>query len=273
MIYRIFALFLVTVSLAACAFQKPSQMLVEEVSIDRNAKLIEQQQLVLQEQSERLDELAAFQQELGTTLKDMQQTLVQVQELATYDAAGVPVPSKVLEALPAVERETRDRKDRVAEPQPTRNGVEKMVVGRNEWVWVDLLNQVLKARIDTGVLISSISARNIQPFERNGEKWVSFSLAGDESDKVYETPLVRHVKVKSAPDKDRLAVISLTVQLGDLIEETEFTLTDKDSAVYPVLLGRAFLRDIAMVDVSRKFVHSKKQLMDRLQTSNQTVQQ
>ncbi len=272
MICRIFALFL-TVGMTACAFHKPSQTLVEEASIDRNAKLIEQQQLVLQEQSVRLDELSTLQQELGTTLKDIQETLVQVQELAAYDAAGVPLPSKVLETLPVVERETNDDEED-AQPQPARNGVEKMVVGRNEWVWIDLLNQILKARIDTGILISSISAQNIQPFERNGEKWVSFSLVGDESGRTYETPLVRYAKVKSTSEKDRLAVVSLTVQLGDLIEDTEFTLMDKDNAVYPVLLGRTFLRDIAVVDVSRQFTHSKKQLMDRLQTiPNQTVQQ
>lgn len=274
MTFRIITLLLLAGSLAACAFHKPSQKLVEveEAAIDRNAKLIEQQQSVLESQSARLEELSVIQQELGTTLDDIQQTLAQVQELATYDAAGVPVPSKMLESLPTVERETNNDED--PEP-PARNGIDKTIVGRNEWVWVDLLNQVLKARIDTGVLISSISAQNIQPFERNGEKWVSFSLAGDESGATYESPLARYAKVKTSSDKqDRLAVVSLRVHLGDLIEETEFTLSDRDNAVYPVLLGRTFLRDIAVVDVSRQFTFSKKQLMERLQTiPNQTVQQ
>lgn len=275
MICRIITLLLLAGSLAACAFHKPGQQFVqvEEAAIDRNAKLIEQQQSVLDSQSARLEELSVFQQELGGTLADIQRTLAQVQELAAYDAAGVPVPSKMLKSLPMVERATDDGEGR--EPPPARNGIDKTVLGRNEWVWVDLLNQVLKARIDTGVLISSISAQNIQPFERNGEKWISFSLAGDESGTTYESPLTRYAKVKTSSEKqDRLAVVSLRVHLGDLIEETEFTLSDRENAVYPVLLGRAFLRDIAVVDVSRQFTHSKKQLMERLQIlPNQTVQQ
>lgn len=275
MICRIITLLLLTASLAACAFHKPSQKLVEveEAAIDRNAKLIEQQQSVLESQSVKLEELAAIQQDLGGALAEIQQTLTQVRELAAYDAAGVPVPSKLLKSVPVVERVPDTKGER--EPPQVRNGIDKTVLGRNEWVWVDLLNLVLKARVDTGVLISSISAQNIQPFERNGEKWVSFSLAGDESGTTYESPLTRYAKVKTASEKQvRLAVISLRVHLGDLIEETEFVLSDRESTVYPVLLGRAFLRDIAVVDVSRQFIYSKKKLLERIQTlPNQTVQQ
>ena len=69
MICRIITLFLLAGSLAACAFHKPSQKIVEveEAAIDRNAKLIEQQQSVLESQSARLEELSVIQQELGNT--------------------------------------------------------------------------------------------------------------------------------------------------------------------------------------------------------------
>jgi hypothetical protein len=47
------------------------------------------------------------------------------------------------------------------------------------------------------------------------------------------------------------------IQIGDLKEKTEFTLADRTHLTYPLLLGRSFFKDVAVVDVSRKFVQPK----------------
>jgi hypothetical protein len=39
--------------------------------------------------------------------------------------------------------------------------------------------------------------------------------------------------------------------------DTEFTLTDRSQMTYPILLGREFLRDVILIDVSRQFIHPK----------------
>lgn len=135
---------------------------------------------------------------------------------------------------------------------------DKIVVGRNEWLWIDLLNRNLKARVDTGALSSSLSAIDIQPFERDGQNWVRFRVPDEEHPEggdVYEAPLVRTVRIRqaSAEELDRRPVVRLRVRMGDHVDDAEFNLSNREDMLYPVLLGRNFLRDIMVVDVAQKF--------------------
>ncbi|MDH3441120.1 MAG: RimK/LysX family protein, partial [Gammaproteobacteria bacterium] len=47
------------------------------------------------------------------------------------------------------------------------------------------------------------------------------------------------------------------IRLGDQLQTTEFTLTDRGRMTYPVLLGRAFLMDLYVIDVSRSYTHER----------------
>lgn len=137
----------------------------------------------------------------------------------------------------------------------------KLVVGETEEVWLDALNDNFTARIDTGATTSSLSAQDVTVFERDGKPWVSFSMAHEGIDErlEIETPLVRYVRIRqaSADEPERRPVIALTMRLGPLSEKTEFTLTDRSQMSYSVLLGREFLKDIAVVDIARKNVQGK----------------
>ncbi len=136
----------------------------------------------------------------------------------------------------------------------------KLLLGEKEWVKVDTIGVVAKARVDTGATTSSISAVDIKPFERDGKKWVKFRLAHDnkESD-VLESRVVRTVRIiqSSAEGYDRRYVVALQITIGDVTEKTEFTLRDRHHLNFPVLLGRTYLKGTALVDVSRKFVQPK----------------
>lgn len=139
---------------------------------------------------------------------------------------------------------------------------DKIVVGRNEWLWIDLLNRNLKARIDTGALSSSLNAIDIQPFERDGENWLRFRVPDEEHPEggdVYEAPLVRNVRIRqaSADELDRRPVVRLRVRMGDHVDDAEFNLSNRENMLYPVLLGRNFLRDIMVVDVAQKFTQGR----------------
>jgi hypothetical protein len=127
---------------------------------------------------------------------------------------------------------------------------------------LELLDRNLKARVDTGALSSSLSATELQPFERDGENCIRFRVPDEDhpdGGAVYETPLVRHVRIRqaSAGEMERRPVVKLKVRVGELSDETEFTLTNRQNMLYPVLLGRNFLRDVAIVDVAQKFVQEK----------------
>ncbi len=137
----------------------------------------------------------------------------------------------------------------------------KLILGEQEWVYIKGLNINVKARIDTGATTSSVSANNIERFERDGKDWVKFTLAHNEkSSKEYSLPVERWVKIKQSSNVNKLqerAVIVAWVQVGDVKVHTEFTLTDRTHLNFGMLMGRSFFRDIAVVDVSKKYVQPK----------------
>ncbi|PMO39999.1 ATP-dependent Zn protease [Vibrio splendidus] len=145
-----------------------------------------------------------------------------------------------------------------AKPLKTDDG--KLILGEEEWVFVPGLKEAFKARIDTGATTSSISAVDIVDFERDGKDWVKFKIEHDGiTTKEISLPVERWVKIKqsSAEGTQRRAVVVASIQIGDLKDKTEFTLADRTHLSFPILLGRSFFRDVAVVDVSQKYVQKK----------------
>lgn len=136
----------------------------------------------------------------------------------------------------------------------------KLILGEEEWVFVPGLKEAFKARVDTGATTSSISAVDIVDFERDGKDWVKFKIEHDNiTTEEISLPVERWVKIKqsSAEGTQRRAVVVAAIQIGDLKDKTEFTLADRTHLSFPLLLGRSFFRDIAVVDVSQKYVQKK----------------
>lgn len=141
----------------------------------------------------------------------------------------------------------------------------KEMLGRNEWVGFPTVGTYLKARVDSGANTSSLSAHDVTEFERDGESWVRFKLALEDDepavdgmrDDVIEAPVTRRVKIIQASGTDSRPVISLLMTLGPLKQRVEFTLNDRSHLDYPVLLGRRFLMDIALIDVSQAYIHPR----------------
>ncbi|RKF19608.1 ATP-dependent zinc protease [Alginatibacterium sediminis] len=130
----------------------------------------------------------------------------------------------------------------------------KMIIGETEWVFLPGINETFLARIDTGATTSSLNATNIDRFEREGKEWVRFSLSHVESETQaqFELPVKRNVSIvqSSNDDGERRPVVELMITLGSANELTEFTLADRSHLNFPILIGRNFLRDIALVDVA-----------------------
>ncbi|MCK0768632.1 ATP-dependent zinc protease [Chromohalobacter sp. TMW 2.2308] len=141
----------------------------------------------------------------------------------------------------------------------------KEMLGRNEWVGFPTVGTYLKARVDSGANTSSLSAHDVTEFERDGESWVRFKLALEDDepavdgirDDAIEAPVTRRVKIIQASGTDSRPVISLLMTLGPLKQRVEFTLNDRSHLDYPVLLGRRFFMDIALIDVSQAYIHPR----------------
>ncbi len=133
---------------------------------------------------------------------------------------------------------------------------DKFVVGELEHVWLDPPGIMLPARVDTGASRNSLHALKLKRFERDGDRWVRFDVVTSDGPITLERRIVRFVRVvqQSDPEGSRRPVVNMRVHMGTHEGTFEFTLADRSHLEYEILLGRNFLKDIAVVDVSRQFV-------------------
>lgn len=138
---------------------------------------------------------------------------------------------------------------------------DKLLIGRVENVLLVSEDMVLKARIDTGAGLSSINGLDITDFERDGQRWIRFALLDPETqEKVYlERPVKRQQRIKQHGGRfQSRPLVSMSVKIGSIEEQVDMTVTDRTGYIYQVLVGRNFLRDRAIVDVSDRFVAKTK---------------
>jgi len=140
-----------------------------------------------------------------------------------------------------------------AAPREGSDAASKQLVGAVERVRFEGLGMTLAARIDTGIATAVLDARDIQPFERNGEDWVRFVVqpGGGEAQEI-ERKLTRMASLPAGNGEGKKRpVISMRFTLGRVSQQGEFILADRSASEYPLLLGRLALRDVMIVDVSR----------------------
>lgn len=143
----------------------------------------------------------------------------------------------------------KDRADRL-------NG--KLVVGELERFYLVGPGYVYTARIDSGAKTSSLDARNITKFERDGRNWVRFDVPVPNSNGEFTTlerEVSRRVRIlqSNGDDPDRRVVVELQFMIGNHKQQAEFTLTDREHLTNTVLIGRNVLRDVMLVDVGKEF--------------------
>jgi len=129
------------------------------------------------------------------------------------------------------------------------------VIGGVEMVTLAQVGLAFEARIDTGAESSSLHADDIVLFERDGRRWVRFSLpVGEGLEPVtLERKLKRKVLIKQHEGMlERRFVVRLRLQMGTINERVDVTLANRKEMTFPMLIGRNYLTDTAIVDVSRK---------------------
>lgn len=122
-------------------------------------------------------------------------------------------------------------------------------------------NVTVKSKLDTGALTSSLDARALERFDRNGEQWVRFKVEVKDSDTgqqvsiPFERRVERDVKVRGAGGAERRPVVLMRMCIGNQLLDEQFSLNDRGDMLYPVLIGRRTLEHLGAVDVSRTFTH------------------
>jgi hypothetical protein len=112
-----------------------------------------------------------------------------------------------------------------------------------------------KAKIDTGARTSSLHATDITTFERDTRAFVRFRTAWGNALRSVEAPLLKRKIVKTSEGRRELRFfVESELQVGATWRSVVFSLNDRSGMLYPVLLGRNFLSEGYVVDVSRKFL-------------------
>jgi hypothetical protein len=114
----------------------------------------------------------------------------------------------------------------------------------------------LKAKLDTGAETTSLDARNIKPFRREGERMVRFDVPDPETGQLVtlERPLARYVRIRQQDGPvERRPVVYMWLCLGHLAERVEVNLVDRNDFLYPLLIGRSAMRGSMIVDPEQTF--------------------
>jgi hypothetical protein len=143
------------------------------------------------------------------------------------------------------------------EPPPRATTAGKLhlpIVGAVEWAKIQPAGLWIESRIDTGADTTSIHAEDIQLVEKDGKRYVRFVLidAATGSAHQQELRLRRRVLIKQSGGADeRRYVVRMWVILGEIRSKIDVNLSDRTDFEYPLLIGRNFLMDNMIVDVSR----------------------
>ena len=115
----------------------------------------------------------------------------------------------------------------------------------------------IPAKIDTGARTSSLHARVIDDYERDGEHLVRFSVDWDDIAHEGEAVRVdlRGITSSNGVTQDRY-VIKTPLRIGNVEFRAELSLADRSDMKFPMLIGRTALRRRFVVDAGHSWLQS-----------------
>lgn len=135
----------------------------------------------------------------------------------------------------------------------------KQVVGWREWIhFPELGIPRIKAKIDTGARTSTLHAFKIEPYREKGIHKVNFFIHPLQrnqkkvikcSAKIFDKRIVSD----SGGHRERRYVIQTPVEMGEHRWIIELTLTNRDTMLFRMLLGRTALKKNFVVDPSTSY--------------------
>lgn len=167
---------------------------------------------------------------------------------------GVALRRQLAESHKEVQTAKRKLKDLEAQCE-TDVLDEKIYLGEVEDITFYNEEVTLEARIDTGAETSSVGVYALTQFERDGDEWVRFKLINLKKAPWFEYRIRDDVRIKTRVEgfTDERYEIRMDIKVGNIIYRRQLVnLADRKKFDYQALLGRSFLRDRAVVDVSVK---------------------
>lgn len=123
-------------------------------------------------------------------------------------------------------------------------------IGAVEPIYILPMKAPFSARIDTGAENSSLDVQSLKHFERDGKKWVSFTVVNrDNGEKhVFEKPVKKTTVITRIGKNEKRPIVEMEVRLGKQLITAKFSLADREKFEYQALIGRNILAGRAIVD-------------------------
>lgn len=148
------------------------------------------------------------------------------------------------------------------------------IIGRREFVDFPLLNiHSIEAKIDTGAFSSAIHCEDIQLIHENGKDILTFTLP----DQYYPNNQTQYLRFEEFTRKkiknsfgeaeDRF-VIRTKIHIGHKTIVADFSLSDRKTMRYPILIGRKAIKGKFVIDVKQVHLNGQKLSVYLKQHSN-----
>ncbi|MFU7528256.1 ATP-dependent zinc protease [Qipengyuania sp. ASV99] len=115
----------------------------------------------------------------------------------------------------------------------------------------------IPAKIDTGARTSSLHARVLDQYEREGRPFVLFAVDWDNIEHIGEAVQVDLRGITSSNgETQRRFVIKTPLRIGNITFRAELSLADRSDMRFPMLIGRTALRRRFVVDSGHSWLQS-----------------
>lgn len=116
-------------------------------------------------------------------------------------------------------------------------------------------------KLDTGADVSSINAKNIKQYQKDGKDMVTFTYENDVGMKqefTREVVDVMRITAKKGEKANVRPVVEMRVRLGELDKIIRVNLQDRGRFHYSMILGKNFLKYGAIVSSDKDYIITEK---------------
>lgn len=143
----------------------------------------------------------------------------------------------------------------------------RILVGWREWVALPELGiTTIKAKIDTGARTSALHAFSLKTFKEGTQEKIRFDIHPLQHNKdIVVTCVADVIDLRWVSDsgghREERYVIQTPLKVGEYSWPIEITLTERDTMLFRMLLGRSAIRKRFLIEPAKSFIITKRKVV------------